>query len=106
MSKTHSWEPVDIGDSGRLAMAWHLQRGIVAMATDRDAAGHALSVVFEGLKAGGHLSSTSARVTPLHLSIRRLREKSLSIEVRASSPANALSAIAHLQRPFVPAGWN
>ncbi len=45
--------PVDIGNSGRRAIAWFVRSGVVVTATDADVAGHALAAVLEALRATG-----------------------------------------------------
>lgn len=47
------FQQVDIGMSGRRAMVWLLKNGLTILATDADAAGHAIAVVVEQLRKVG-----------------------------------------------------
>jgi GNAT superfamily N-acetyltransferase len=47
---TRPFRPVDIGASGRRAIAWFVEEGVVVDATDADAAGHAMGVVIEAAR--------------------------------------------------------
>lgn len=55
------FEPVNVGDKGRRAVAWFLADGLVVSATDANVAGHAMAVVMEALQ------KTERRLNPHHL---------------------------------------
>lgn len=54
-----AWQPTDIGTVGRRAAAWFLRDGLTVMATDADAAKHAMDIVLVALHQFGREQEAS-----------------------------------------------